>query len=113
MLFRSVLKDSIKVIRAMGVQYLWIDTVCLVQDNPDDKGKEISRMGDYYSNAFFTIAASSSRSSIVPFITKRNPYYEPHTLSFGKDGRSKVQVRRLGLQGHLSKRVRSVNINNI
>ena len=110
----KVLKDSIKVTRALGVQYLWIDTVCLIQDNPDDdKGKEISRMGDYYSNAFFTIAASSSTSSIVPFVTERNPYYEPDTLPFGKDGRSKVQVRRLGLGWHFSKRVRSVNSNDI
>lgn len=109
----AVLKDSIKVARDFGIQYLWIDTVCLIQDNWDDKKKEIMSMGKYYSNACFTIAASSSADTTAPFLTARESYYEPETFSFGEDGASDVRVRIWGLQGHLRRRVRFANINDV
>lgn len=108
----KVLQDAIKVARAVGLRYLWMDTVCLIQDDEADKGKEIPKMGDYYANAFFTIFTSSSRDSTISFINTRNRYYEPHRFPFGQDGVSGVHVRRLGVEGHLAKRVSSVNINN-
>lgn len=98
-----VLQDSIKVTRALGLRYLWMDTVCLIQDDKDDMGKEIPKMGDYYANAYFTIAASSSKDSTVPFVSRRNSYYTPDWFPFGEDG-SGVHVRRLGVEGHLAKR---------
>lgn len=109
----GVLQDAIKVTRGLGLRYLWMDTVCLIQDDEADKGKEIPKMGDYYANAFFTIAASSSKNSTVPFINRRSLYYIPHRFPFGEDGNSGVHVRRLGVEGHLAKRVRSVNINDV
>lgn len=100
----KVLQDAIKVTRAIGLRYLWMDTVCLIQDDEADKGKEIPKMGDYYANAFFTIFTSSSRDSTISFINTRNRYYEPHRFPFGQDGVSGVHVRRLGVEGHLAKR---------
>lgn len=107
-----VLQDAIKVTRGLGLRYLWMDTVCLIQDDEADKGEEIPKMGDYYANAFFTIAASSSKNSTVPFINRRDLYYIPHKFPFGEDGNSVVHVRRLGVEGHLAKRVRLVNISH-
>ncbi|KAH9212897.1 heterokaryon incompatibility protein-domain-containing protein, partial [Leptodontidium sp. 2 PMI_412] len=74
----GVLQDAVRVTRALGVDYLWMDTLCLIQDSSTDKAKEIGKMGDYYRNAYFTIAASSSKTTLVPFTNRRDPYYKPH-----------------------------------
>lgn len=43
----------------LQVSYIWIDSLCIIQDDADDWKREAARMGDYYQNAFFTIATAS------------------------------------------------------
>ena len=38
------------------IKWLWIDAVCILQDNDEDKQKEVGQMGKYYSNAKICIA---------------------------------------------------------
>ena len=47
--------------RELNIRYLWIDTLCIIQDDPLDWEREASKMGGVYKNAYLTIAASSSR----------------------------------------------------
>ncbi|KAF7508419.1 hypothetical protein GJ744_009272 [Endocarpon pusillum] len=98
----QVLRDAIQVTRALGLQYLWMDNVCLIQDDYDNKEKEMLKMGDYYANAHFAIAASSSANSTKSFLETRNGYYAHQRFSFGRD--AAVHVRLSGVEGHLSKR---------
>lgn len=58
LLFREV----IKILRSLGVVYLWIDALCIVQDSTDDWEHEASRMMSVYSNAYLTMSASESTS---------------------------------------------------
>jgi hypothetical protein len=53
-------QDSILVARHLGIRYLWIDSLCIVQDDPDDWETQASLMADIYGNAFITIAATTS-----------------------------------------------------
>ncbi|OGM51173.1 hypothetical protein ABOM_000347, partial [Aspergillus bombycis] len=55
--------DTIKVARWLGVRYLWIDTFCIIQDDPDDWAQQASQMGDIFEGAYITIAAHSGRGS--------------------------------------------------
>ncbi|KAK3994445.1 heterokaryon incompatibility protein-domain-containing protein [Cladorrhinum sp. PSN332] len=55
--FPLTFQDAIKVTRAMGLKYLWIDCVCILQDSPNDWAQESSRMADLYTNAYVTLAA--------------------------------------------------------
>ncbi|KAH7397454.1 heterokaryon incompatibility protein-domain-containing protein, partial [Pyrenochaeta sp. MPI-SDFR-AT-0127] len=96
-----VLQDAIKVTRALALRYLWMDTICMIQDDVEDKKKEMPYMGEYYANAIFTIAASSSADSTVPFIDRRHVYYKPKSFPFQN---AYVQARVLGVEGHLAKR---------
>jgi hypothetical protein len=105
----AVLNDSIRVTRNLGLRYLWMDTLCLIQDDNQDKEEELPKMGAYYANAHFTIAASSSRDSRESFLKLRDEIYAPGELQFGDDANSVVLVRRSGLEGHLAKRVCSAN----
>ena len=54
-------RDSVEVGRALGIQYLWIDSLCILQDDPDEWNREAARMGDVYEHSYVTIAASHSK----------------------------------------------------
>lgn len=52
--------DAIIISRHLGIEYLWIDSLCVIQDDTRDWELEAANMGEIYSNAFLVIAASSS-----------------------------------------------------
>ncbi|CAG9975531.1 unnamed protein product [Clonostachys byssicola] len=66
-------QDAVKVTRAIGVQYLWIDSLCIIQGNADDWETESSRMEDVFSSAYCVIAATSAASSLEGFLNYRQP----------------------------------------
>ncbi|KAJ0356234.1 hypothetical protein COL154_010997 [Colletotrichum chrysophilum] len=70
------IRDSITVTRELGFKFLWIDALCIIQDEYDDKVKELRRMGDIYQNATFTIVASAAKDVKEGFLGKRAPTYE-------------------------------------
>lgn len=49
--------------RKIGIRYLWIDSLCIIQDDADDWFREAGRMATTYENATLTLAAASSSSS--------------------------------------------------
>ncbi|KAK0705595.1 heterokaryon incompatibility protein-domain-containing protein [Lasiosphaeris hirsuta] len=55
---RTVL-DAIRLTKSMCVKYLWVDALCLVQDDPEDKARSIPRMIEVYAGATVTIVAAS------------------------------------------------------
>ncbi|KAK0649135.1 heterokaryon incompatibility protein-domain-containing protein, partial [Cercophora newfieldiana] len=56
----KTLSDAIKVTKDIGIRYLWIDALCIVQDDAADKKSRISHMSDIYGNATITIVASTN-----------------------------------------------------
>jgi len=56
-------RDAIKLCRHLKIPYLWIDALCIIQDDEDDWIRESSRMCDVYSSSTLTIAAARSRGS--------------------------------------------------
>ena len=64
----NTLKDAVHVTRAIGLRYLWIDTLCIVQDSTNDKATEIGLMNQYYKNAFCVIAATMSEDVMEGFL---------------------------------------------
>lgn len=63
--------DAIIITRNLGFRYLWIDSLCIVQDDPKDWEVESAMMGHIYRNSIVTISASSSASSNVGFLYPR------------------------------------------
>jgi hypothetical protein len=45
------------VARRLDFKYIWIDSLCILQDSPTDKEHEIPKMPSYYKNACITICA--------------------------------------------------------
>jgi len=54
----KTLQDAVQVTKWLGLEYIWIDSLCIIQDSPSDKSHEIPRMALYYKNSYVTICAS-------------------------------------------------------
>ena len=54
--------DAIYVNRKLGIPFLWIDCLCIIQDDPTDWQQESSQMAPTYMNAHLTLAAASARN---------------------------------------------------
>ncbi|KAF4454145.1 HET-domain-containing protein [Fusarium austroafricanum] len=77
----DVYKDSIQLCQMFEVDYLWIDSLCIIQDNKDDWEAESSKMAGYYSQATFTIAVESSPDGNFSFLTNRQKRWQSQTYS--------------------------------
>lgn len=53
-------QDTIKFLRQTGIQYLWIDSLCIIQDNDNDWRREAAQMHSIFQGAFLTISASKN-----------------------------------------------------
>ncbi|KAH9889562.1 heterokaryon incompatibility protein-domain-containing protein [Cubamyces lactineus] len=78
----QTVRDAIRVTRALGVQYLWLDSLCIIQDSQEDKHRELARMRDVYRHAYLTIDAASAGSVNEGFLQDRRPLDPEHTLPF-------------------------------
>lgn len=56
-------QDAIDLTRQFGVRYLWIDALCIVQDDEEDWLREAAHMFEIYNKALFVISASHSPHS--------------------------------------------------
>ncbi|KAF2622255.1 hypothetical protein BU25DRAFT_297426, partial [Macroventuria anomochaeta] len=56
----QTIKDALWVTAELGLQYLWVDAFCIIQDEDADKNKELARMSDVYSEAYITLLAARS-----------------------------------------------------
>ncbi|KAJ6788800.1 hypothetical protein PWT90_02803 [Aphanocladium album] len=64
-------QDVIVIVRALNIQYVWIDSLCIVQDDHDDWLRESALMGSVYERAELTIAASHAANSTEGFLSPR------------------------------------------
>lgn len=54
----KTLQDAVEITRRLGLKYIWIDSLCIIQDSASDKNYEIPRMALYYKNSYVTVCAS-------------------------------------------------------
>ena len=52
------IRDAIKLVKYLRQRFLWVDALCIRQDDPTDKEAIISQMDAIYANAFLTIIAA-------------------------------------------------------
>ncbi|KAH7029817.1 uncharacterized protein B0I36DRAFT_385174 [Microdochium trichocladiopsis] len=55
-------REAIEICSALGIQHIWIDSLCIIQDDLGDWQAEAGRMDSVYANAALTIAASAAAS---------------------------------------------------
>jgi hypothetical protein len=66
-------QDAVLVTRRLNIKYLWIDSLCIIQDSIEDWAREAARMGDIYRHAFLTLFALDSKDCHEGILVERSP----------------------------------------
>jgi hypothetical protein len=80
----STIYDAMKVTAALGLKYLWVDSLCIIQDDPTDKQRYISHMDAIFGNSELVIIDSAGTNphcglpGIRPF--SRNQIQDPFEI---------------------------------
>lgn len=103
-------QDAVVITRRLGIRYLWIDALCIIQDDRSDWEKESAKMGAIYSLAHVTIAADSGRDcnsgcfnnqSTSQELSFENVPFELNTaMNNGRESRMFMWDPSRGLQKH-------------
>lgn len=67
---RTIL-DAMIVARGLRVPYIWVDSLCILQDDPEDLAEELSKIPKIYGDALLTISASKALTSGEGFLAPR------------------------------------------
>ncbi len=79
--------DAVRITRHLGFSYLWIDSLCIIQDSPQDWEHEAKLMGKVYRNAVCNIAASDAPDGRHGCLYPRNPRtLQPETIPNRRPG---------------------------
>ncbi|KAJ3578590.1 hypothetical protein NPX13_g1974 [Xylaria arbuscula] len=58
-----IYQEAIELTRLLGIEYIWIDTLCIVQDDDQDWQREAGKMKSVYGNSYLNIAATQAEDS--------------------------------------------------
>lgn len=72
-------QDAVEICRRLSINFLWIDSLCILQDSIDDWAQNAAEVGSIYENALLTIAATKSKEGCEGCYTTTDLQY--HALS--------------------------------
>lgn len=58
-LLPKTIRDTIRLVKLLGINYLWVDCLCIVQDDAELKHAQIQEMGAVFAQAYVTIIAAN------------------------------------------------------
>jgi hypothetical protein len=91
-------QDAMIVSRRLGIRYVWIDSLCIIQDDLSDWAREAARMASVYSYSYLTIAATKAANCEQGLFATSPPRPIQTLQTLNRDGKSlEVIVSRLGL----------------
>lgn len=67
----NTLRDAITITNILGFQYLWIDSLCIVQDDEEEWAEQSSKMADIYVGAELVVAATQASDCAEGFLHAR------------------------------------------
>jgi hypothetical protein len=68
-------KHTVQTCRRLGIDFLWIDSLCIIQDSASDWKEESAKMASIYENAFLTIASTKSKEGARGCYTRTSPEF--------------------------------------
>jgi hypothetical protein len=67
----KTLQDALLLTRYLGLDFIWADCLCIIQDDKADWEQEAARMAGVYSNAYLTVAATRAAHCGEGFLQAR------------------------------------------
>ena len=89
-------QDAVTVTRRLSYRFLWIDSLCIIQDRPEDWQNECTKMSDIYKNAVVTITGPAAKDSSCGFLGDRKCSYQA-SCSWNYQGRHDGVIRQVTL----------------
>ena len=96
----ATFRDAVVLCRKVGIKFLWIDAICIIQGCAEDWDREAGRMASIYRHAVFTISAlhaSSSHSGL--FCERKKPLSIKFASPLEGNGRSPEMGMRVAAPG--------------
>jgi hypothetical protein len=69
--FSQTFKDAIWITKELGFDFLWVDSLCIIQDSDEDWTREAANMSSIYKNAAITISASHGNAPEEGILAQR------------------------------------------
>jgi hypothetical protein len=66
-------RDAVVMTKRLGVRYLWIDSLCIIQDSAEDWQRESARMWEIYTYSSLNLAATGSSDGTGGLFRVRDP----------------------------------------
>jgi hypothetical protein len=95
-------QDAIYIVRKLGISYLWIDSLCIIQNSREDWQAESSKMASIYANCTVTIAASIAASDSQGCTATSPEMHRSRRLMYlsPEGSRQTISIRRTLTHGH-------------
>ena len=77
---RRCVSDAIRLTRSLGLRYIFIDALCTVQDDHEDRLNAFSTMSDIYSSAVFVIATAGNDDETVDTCIDSSVLEQPFSI---------------------------------
>ena len=90
-------RDALTLLPLIGLKYLWIDSLCITQDDTEDWLAEGSKMASTYERSYITIAASRSPNPHGGLFNTSTSYQQAEQISLSNsaDSSQTFYVRRV------------------
>lgn len=93
----QTLQDGVLVCRGLGLSYIWIDSLCIIQDDEADWAAESAEMASLYSHAHIVLAATLAAGADDGFLRPRDP---PLKSTLIKKGRHALNLEARRMRNH-------------
>ncbi|KAH8724901.1 heterokaryon incompatibility protein-domain-containing protein [Phaeosphaeriaceae sp. PMI808] len=87
--------DAITVAKELEFSFLWVDALCIIQDDPKSQLNEIAAMGRIYRDSTLTLIAAKAQSSTEGFLKVPDPpsyFAEPFEVPLSTDDGDDVRL---------------------
>lgn len=104
-------KEAIEVTGQLGFRYLWIDTICINQDDEAEKAREISVMDQIYKNGWLNISTTGATTASDGLFHQRRPLIIEKLYPALDDDSRRVSFVTASLPGRWNRAVESAALN--
>ncbi|KAK8025397.1 heterokaryon incompatibility protein-domain-containing protein [Apiospora arundinis] len=84
------IRDAVHITRRLGFRYLWVDALCICQDDAEDWAEEKAKLSLYYGHAALMISASTATDANSGILAER---YVPMSPIMGKERKFGLRQR--------------------
>ncbi|KAI1171281.1 heterokaryon incompatibility protein-domain-containing protein [Nemania sp. FL0916] len=84
--FNKTFVEAMTLTVLLGYEYIWIDSLCIIQDSREDKERECLRMGHIFQNSVLTLSATGFEHGLDGMqANSRDAIIPPRLKSHGKE----------------------------